>query len=107
MIEKNKQRLTFWSNLKRDLEGAYGKDYTREDVLDYLLGDDEGWSGSDYVVYQYKEKSGKSFMNRVNHCWVWPLFLITIPFQWLFTGSFGVNRNSKLGRIIDWLVKFE
>lgn len=77
---------------------------TAKEVLTYMIGDYDGWSNGDYVVYKYDDIKPKSFFQRLNTLWVYPLFIITIPIQYLITGSHGTNRNSKLGKIIDKLV---
>jgi len=110
MIEKNKRRMDYW-NVKKiideTIEQSGIKEPTAKDVLHHILGDKEGWSGSDYVIYKYSDNSKRNFIQRVNTIWVYPLFIITIPFQFLFLGNCGVNRNSKIGKLINWLIKFD
>lgn len=101
MIEKSKRKQTYW--MKARVLSELGKSPTAEDVLDYLLGDYNGCR-SDYTVYKY-ERSKKSILNRFNLLWVWPLFLITTPFQWMITGSTGVRRGSRIGEIVNALVR--
>ena len=102
MIEREKRRLPYY--MKRQVLTEVGKDASVEDVLNHLFGDDD--NSSDYVVYKYVH-SDRTLLNRLNLIWVWPLFLISMPFQWLITGNTGVTRNSKIGRIVNTLVKFK
>jgi hypothetical protein len=103
MIEQQKSRQQHY--MKRTILKEIGDDATVDDLLQHLLGDDEG-SGN-YVVHKYKYNKKRTIMNRINMCWVWPVFLISIPFTWLFTGDWGINRNSKIGKIVDWLIDFK
>ena len=91
--------------MKRDIISAVGKSPTADEVLDFLLGDRDG-SNSDYVVYKYKRDT-RSVLNRINMIWVMPLYLCSLPFQWLFTGNIGFSRHSKIGKIMNKLVKFD
>ena len=104
-MEQKKRNQNYYTR-KRILD-AVGEGATADDVLVYLLGDHDGCSGNDYVVYKYEYGQKRSILNRINYCWVWPLFLLSIPFSWLITGNFGVNRNSKIGRAVNWLVKLD
>ena len=60
---------------------------------------------SEYVIYKYDDNDDSTLLNRLNVLWLYPLFIITIPFQWIFTGSVGIKRNSRIGRIVDSLFK--
>lgn len=106
MLEKKKRRLDPWwaSMLKQE---AGGREATADSVIDVLLGDKEGYNTSYYVVYHYDELGSSTFMNRLNRLWVYPLFIVIAPFQYLFTGNVGFNRNSFMGRIVDKLIDFK
>jgi hypothetical protein len=90
--------------MKRQVLSEVGKGASAEDVLEHLFGDDD--RTSDYVVYKY-DHNKRTLLYRLNLIWVWPLCSVTLPFQWLITGNFGVSRNSKIGRVVDRLVKFD
>lgn len=97
MIEKSKRKL--YRHELNSLE-------TKEQVLDELFGTWENDLRSDYVVYKYKDRNtSKKVIHRFNLLWVYPLFLLSVPFQWLFLGSVGVNRNSKIGKTVQYLCK--
>lgn len=108
--EKSKQEYYLVTSLIREVKDNVrisGEEPTAKEVLEYMLGDYYNPTGhSDFVVYRYKDKKKRTFLNRLNMLWVYPLFIITIPFQYLFLGDWGINRNTKLGKIVDKLVKF-
>lgn len=111
MLEKKKRRLdsSIKSKILEEIHANTTKeknDITADDVLYHLFGDYECGRFCDYTFYRYAEPSKKSFWQRFNICWVYPLFLITIPYQWLVNGEIGVNKNTKIGKVIDYLVKF-
>jgi hypothetical protein len=114
MIEKSKTRKGYYSvnSILEEVKECFGVDEpTAKDVLKYLLGngDEHGFVNnySSFVVYKYDEISKRNIFQRFNMLWVYPLFFLTIPFQFLFTGQIGFNRNSKIGRIVNWLVNVE
>lgn len=84
-----------------------GEEPTAKEVLKYMIGDSDGWCNGEFVVYRYSEKTKRNLLQRFNMLWFMPLFVISIPIQYLLTGSWGASRNSKIGRVIDWLIKFE
>lgn len=38
---------------------------------------------------------------RLNQLWFVPLYLLSIPLQWLFTGGYGFSNHSKTGKLIS------
>ena len=109
-MEKSKRRLCEYSKneILEDVQIQMDiKDPTVDDVLTHLLGDYDGWKTSNYVIHRYETETPRTFLQRFNTIWVYPLFLISVPFQWLYKGSIGVSRNSKIGAIIHKLVKFD
>lgn len=110
MIERKKWKQYSYSydTILKDCKEDLGRDsVTAEESLRYILGDSDGWSSSDYVIYKYEHPTKRRFIQRLNFVWVWPLFVISIPFQWLLKGDLGVSRNSRIGRVIDWLIRFD
>lgn len=110
MIEQEKLRVSYYevdSLIKEYKEDNDGKEPTGKEMLEHLLGDSEGWSNSDYTLERYKYSTkNRSVLQRLNWLWVYPLFLITTPFQWIFTGNVGLSKNSRIGRVVDKLIKF-
>jgi hypothetical protein len=100
MIEQKKKRQSYYH--KREILSKFDGNPSGEDVLDYLLGDQYGCD-SEYTLYKY-EYSPRSFVNRLNLLWFYPLFFISIPFQWFFRGDIGFSRDSKIGRVVNKLV---
>lgn len=108
MLEIDKRRLDYWSTdsiITDTINGTGIENPTAKDVLTYMIGDRDNWCGGDYVVYRYNHKKKRTLIQRLNMLWVYPLFIINIPLQYLFTGDVGLNRNSKAGKIVHWLVK--
>ncbi|MGC6389673.1 hypothetical protein ACMV8I_18710 [Ewingella sp. S1.OA.A_B6] len=44
--------------------------------------------------------SGTTPLQRINRLWFVPIYLLTIPFQWLFRGEVGMRNESKMARIM-------
>ena len=101
LIEIEKRTQGQW--MRSEIKSAAGGDAaTADSVLDLLLGRDGG--RSEYVVSKYASAE-RTTANRLNMLWVYPLFIAAAPFQWLFCGRIGVNRSSRIGAILDRLVK--
>lgn len=104
-LKQIKTRRRLIEDLRKDL-----KDSTDiKEVYDLLFGKwDEG--GSEYVVYRYDNEGDwgnrkkTTLLQRFNMLWLYPLFVVTVPFQWLFLGKVGVNTHSKFGKFIMKLI---
>ncbi len=44
-----------------------------------------------------------TFIQRLNRLWIIPLYLVFMPFQWLFCGNTGFNHNSRLAVFLSRL----
>ncbi|EFU2702618.1 hypothetical protein HUI23_004965, partial [Escherichia coli] len=44
-----------------------------------------------------------TFIQRLNRLWIIPLYLVFMPFQWLFCGNTGFNHNSRLAALLSRL----
>jgi hypothetical protein len=103
MIEKKMRHV--WNSktvIDHYILASGNKEPTAKQVLDYIT--DRDWC-SDYELHRYESNDTASLMQRINLLWVWPLFVITIPFQWICTGGFGLKRDSRMGRIVSWFIK--
>ncbi len=98
-------------SVKRDMDASavlrdvLGEDFNPHDLeaerlVRCILEDDR------YVVCRYKDGDTNGLAMRLNKIWFYPLFIITIPIQWLIRGKVGVSRDSKIGRIIEKLIGF-
>lgn len=108
-IEKRKRRLG-WHTLDYHVKEQCGKslrDLTKDELITLLFGNRDNDYTSNFIVKCYDNYSKRTIWNRLNMLWVYPIFLMLLPFQYIITGDTGVNRNTKIGRIVDWLVKFE
>jgi len=60
---------------------------------------------SEFVIKSKYQKIPKTtFLNRFNLLWFYPLFILSIPFTYLFFGSFHVSEDSETGKIIIKLI---
>ncbi len=113
MLEKKKRRKDYYSinsiikDVKENMRLADPENPTAKEVLTYMIGDSEGWVNGEYRVYKYTDSDGRTLIQRINLLWFFPLFILSIPFQYLITGDWGINRNTKIGRAVEWLVGFE
>ena len=101
MIEKKNSRQSYRD--KQKILNELPDNPTANDVLDHLLGNKDNWNMSEYVLHRYDHKNKQTFANRLNLLWFYPVFILTIPFQYLILGQIGVSRNSKIGKVINWL----
>lgn len=99
-----KTKKPYKSMIRKEVVDSYGEKFTGEQVLSHLFGDCDGWINSDYKIYRY-EKTKKTTLNRVNALWVYPFYatLIAIP-KWIFTGHTGVEDNTKMHKVLCWLL---
>lgn len=110
MLEKKKWRQSHdsYDQVIKDCKEDLGKpDISGEEALKHILGDVEHYSHSEYVIYKYETTTQRTLIQRFNYLWVMPLFILSIPLQWLVKGEIGVSRNGKIGQVIDYLVKFD
>ena len=79
---------------------SYGNEpLTAEQALECLFDNER------YYKYNYKNK--RTVSNRFNIIWAYPVFICCAPFQWLFTGNIGITKTSKIGKIVDKLVRLD
>lgn len=68
--------------------------------LDYYLSQDQ----YEYQVVDNTEWMGRcdaKFWQRLNRLWFFPLYLLSVPFQWLFRGRIGFESTSKVAEFIS------
>jgi len=104
-LNRKESRIEWYckSDIAQQIKNYTDKDNpTMDDCLIFLFGDQDGWIASDMKFYEYK-KVKKTFMQRLNCFWVYPLFVVSIPIQYLFRGYVGVSRDSWLGKTVEFL----
>lgn len=111
ILTKKKNLSRFWEceieQMKQKAKAVAGGDEaTADTVLDAIFGTKYGeYQDQLLESYVYEEaKEDRKLLQRFNSLWVIPLVAIGLPFQWLFTGKMGVDRKSKLGRVVLKLV---
>ncbi|ECA8972956.1 hypothetical protein ETB55_21975 [Salmonella enterica subsp. enterica serovar Omuna] len=83
-----------------------------EQIMRFLCeGDAKAWIDTDrspeQFAYQvvdnteWMERRDATFWQRLNRLWFVPLYLLTIPFQWLIRGRIGFETTSKAAQIIS------
>ena len=101
MIERKNERVYFKSRVLEDAKEVMGDNFTSEDLLEYLIEDPS------YTLRSYRDSTKRTIFNRINMLWVFPLVFLSMPFQWVLTGQTGYRRGSKIGKILEFLVKFD
>ena len=114
MIERKKIRQSYYDieqildDVKENATRITDRENpTASEVLGFMIGENHGFYGGEYNIYKYKEKTKKTFLQRINVFWFYPLFALSVPFQYILTGNYGIKRHSKSGRIVDRLVGFD
>lgn len=98
-LEKRLKEQGFenWERISRFLcEGdvSAARDYSLNDEqFAYQVVDNTEWM----------ESRDATFWQRLNRLWFVPLYLLTIPFQWLIRGRMGFESTSKVGAAISRL----
>lgn len=71
-------------------------------VVNILKGDDWQNEGPYLIVkYGWFRKEEVRVWQRANQLWFVPLYILSIPIQWLFTGNHGFKNESLVGKIIS------
>jgi hypothetical protein len=102
---QNVYKLEFTKELK-NIRG-YDKmcPSTIDKLTDHLFGDGYSHSESDFkLVHKLNPYIKSKWWQRINRLWVFPLFLCTIPFQWIIRGETGIATESDLGIILTKLI---
>lgn len=73
-----------------------------EDITNFFCGgrlEDERHHFAYQVVdnTEWMSRRDATFQQRLNRLWFVPLYLLTIPFQWLIRGRIGFETTSKVG----------
>jgi len=97
-ILKRKGSIVNWDYQLKEIRKE--ADSAGMDSLDWLA------SCSEYHIVKYRKPS-RTLFNRINLLWVFPLFLVMSPFQWMFYGDTGFRLDSSIGRAVNWLVNLK
>lgn len=70
-------------------------------VVRILTGEDWQNDGPYLIVKRgWFYKNEVKMWQRLNQLWFVPLYILSIPLQWFFTGSHGFTNESTVGRVI-------
>lgn len=106
-ILKQSKRNVRRSELEKDMKNTLNGCNTAKEVLDFLFGTYYDDYQHDYVVkHRFYTRGGDktTLINRLNCLWVYPAFIMLIPFRFVLFGSFKVNEDSRLGRVLIKLI---
>lgn len=88
-----------------------------KEISNFLCGEDAYWDDGaknpEQYAYQvvdnteWMESRDATFWQRLNRLWFVPLYLLTIPFQWLFRGRTGFSTTSKWGALFSRITGME
>jgi len=78
---------------------------TTQGVLDILYGNHWNDYQTDFVIkYRSVKIPPQTFAQRLNTLWVYPLFVVFMPFRYLLYGRSHVDEDSRLGRMVSFLI---
>lgn len=98
------------THFEEELKELFGYDkmdkFTKDKIIKHLFGDYESRPESNFkVVYRSKPDIKTTPIQRFNMLWVWPLYMLTLaPYNYITKGDTGVERESRLGKLISKLV---
>lgn len=102
-LEKKLKEQGFenWQEISRLLCDGDAKSYACHDSYPeqyaYQVVDNTKW----------RNTSDAKFWQRLNRLWFVPVWIITIPFQWLFRGKIGFETTSKFGQLCQRITGLE
>jgi len=75
---------------------------TITDFLDFLY--DQYGEREVSIKHRYFDKPKSTLVNRLNSIWVYPLFILSIPYRYIVYGYYHINSNTRLARILNKLL---
>jgi len=96
------QRTISQYELQRKLEEEDIPDARKISMI--ICGDyDSNWHEFTLIDNTWDTGADTTILQRINRLWFVPLYLLTIPFQWLFRGEVGMRNESKMAKIMSKL----
>lgn len=111
MMKKKEKEMRI-KDFEEELKDLYGYErfdkFTKDKSITHLFGDYESRPDSKFkVVYRRNPDIKNTPMQRFNMLWVWPLYMLTVaPYNYITKGDTGVERESKLGKLLNKLVGY-
>lgn len=96
-----------WGLPKKLEEELLEAGITKEDIQKFkvvICGTHDNDYYSEYTLTDYSKKPSDTWWQRLNCLWVYPLFIISIPFRYVMYGDHRFQPNSKMYRIISKLI---
>jgi hypothetical protein len=102
---KYKKSKAYKFEVKRSLDEFYGEyNYNIDDVLNFLCEHGGEYPLGHYDVIKYP-KVNTNIIQRLNVFWVYPIMgLLICPLKWLITGRSGFKPDSKMLKILQFLL---
>jgi len=107
--------VLFRSDLEKRLKEQGFENW--KEISNFLCGEEDHWNDAAKIPEQYSYQvvdntkwmtsRDATFCQRLNRLWFVPLYLLTIPFQWLFRGQVGFENNSKIGALMAKITGLE
>lgn len=78
---------------------------TEAKIINHLFGDSDYRAESKFkLVHRWNPYIKTKWWQRINRLWVYPIFICTLPFQWILRGETGIATESDLGIILTKLI---
>jgi len=81
---------------------AVGKEATRDEVLAYLFGDEDGWTDNNFVIREWSDDDKRTPLQRLNMFWAIPFTLLVSPYQYVVKGRVGWDTKTRFSR---WILR--
>lgn len=106
MIKKQGRKVgtTLPVSLREELSNQGISDADIDKFKKVICGDCSNDYYSDYRLTDYGEKPKDKWWQRLNCLWVYPLFIVCIPFRYVMYGDYKFQPNSKAYRVISKLI---
>lgn len=108
-ILRQKLKEVYQHEFTKELKNLHGYGrlckVTEVKIINHLFGDAYSNPRSKFKVVHRRDPYIKTkWWQRINRLWVFPLFLCTLPFQWIIRGETGIPTESDLGIILTKLI---
>ncbi len=99
MLKQSKRNL-YRHELEKTLDSRGIKTPTGAQVFDMLFGTYGNDYHTDFIVKERWVNTKQTVLHRINSLWVYPLFVLLMPFRYVMFGNPKVDEDSTLGKIL-------
>lgn len=106
MIKKNGRRtsISFPQSLREKFLEVGISEEDIDKFKSVIYGDYNSDYYSEYTLTDYSERPSDTWWQRLNCLWVYPLFIMCIPFRYVMYGDYRIHPNAKVYGIISKLI---